>query len=160
MAAVLTCSDARVSPARAFGLPDGSLFVVRVAGNTATPEAIASLSFAVDNLDVPTIDVLGHSHCGAVTAAISGADDDPVIESLLSPIRPPVSAERCDDLACAVGANVRSTVADIVDSGGPIGDAVRSGHLAVHGAVLDLADQTITPLPLTPNRPDVTETPT
>lgn len=43
--------------------------------------------------------------------------------------------------------------------GGPIGDAVRAGHLAVHGAVLDLAAQTISPLPITPNRPDVTETP-
>lgn len=42
--------------------------------------------------------------------------------------------------------------------GGPIDDAVRAGHLAV----LDLAAQTISPLPNTPNtpnRPDVTETP-
>lgn len=155
MAAVLTCSDARVSPARSFDLPAGSLFVVRVAGNTATEQAVASLSYAVEHLDVPTIVVLGHSHCGAVDAAMS-EDVDASLEPLLRPIRPPVAAARCADLGCAVAANVRSTVAAIGHGDGPLGVAVRAGRVAVHGAVLDLVDQTVNPLP-PPEQPETTE---
>lgn len=152
IAAVLTCSDARVSPARTFDLPAGSLFVIRVAGNTATEEAVASLSYAVEHLGVPTVVVLGHSHCGAVTAAMSGSAD-PSIEAVLAPIRPPVAAARCTDVDCAVAANVRSTVTAITNGDSPLGTAVRAGRVAVHGAVLDLADQTIDPLPPTDQPP-------
>lgn len=74
--AVLTCADARVSPARMFDLPPGPLFVVRVAGASATVEAVASLM------------------------------DDP----------------------------------------GPLGDSLRDGRAAAHGAVVDLADGSLTRL--------------
>jgi carbonic anhydrase len=73
--AVLTCADARVSPARMFDLPPGALFVVRVAGASATVEAIASLTYAVEQLAVTTVVVLGHTHCGAVTAALDSNPD-------------------------------------------------------------------------------------
>ncbi len=48
----------------------GQLFVTRVAGNIVTPEIIASLEYAVAVLGTNTILVMGHSRCGAVTAAI------------------------------------------------------------------------------------------
>jgi carbonic anhydrase len=48
----------------------GQLFVTRVAGNIVTAEIIASLEYAVAVLGTNTILVMGHSRCGAVTAAI------------------------------------------------------------------------------------------
>ncbi len=74
-AAVLACSDARVPPSVVFDQPAGSLFVVRVAGNVATPSAIASLDYAVAELGVGLVVVLGHTGCGAVTAALAGDCD-------------------------------------------------------------------------------------
>lgn len=141
--AVLTCADARVSPARMFDLPPGALFVVRVAGASATVEAIASLTYAVEQLDVTTVVVLGHTHCGALTAALDG-NPEPALASLVTPIHPNLGA--CEDLECAVPAHVSATVTALMDDPGPLGDALRNGRAIAHGAVVDLADGSLTRL--------------
>src|SRR6202012_4098162 len=69
-AAVLSCSDSRVPVEVVFDQPIGQLFVARVAGNIVTPEIVASLEYAAAVLGTNTILVMGHSRCGAVTAAI------------------------------------------------------------------------------------------
>src|ERR1700691_1068683 len=69
-AAVLSCSDSRVPVEVVFDQTIGQLFVARVAGNIVTPEIVASLEYAVAVLGTNTILVMGHSRCGAVTAAI------------------------------------------------------------------------------------------
>jgi carbonic anhydrase len=68
-AAILSCADARLSPEIIFDQVMGDLFIVRVAGNIATPEMIASLEYAVAALGVRLILVLGHGACGAISAA-------------------------------------------------------------------------------------------
>ena len=142
--AVLTCADARVSPARLFDLPAGALFTVRVAGASATTESVASLSYAVEQLGVRTVVVLGHTHCGAVAAAVDGVDD-PAIESLVAPIRPVVTPA-CEEVHCAVPAHVTATVAALRDDPGPLGAALRSGDAEVHGAIVDGVDGSLTRL--------------
>lgn len=142
--AALACSDARVSPARMFDLPEGALFVVRVAGASATAEAVASLAYAVDQLGVETVLVLGHTHCGAVTAALDGVED-PALEPLVAPIRPAIDG-RCRDLACAVPAHVTATVAALANDPGPLGAALRDGRVTAHGAVVDIVDGSLTHL--------------
>lgn len=141
--AILACSDARVSPARMFDLDAGALFVVRVAGASATAEAVASLTYAVDQLGVETVLVLGHTHCGAVTAALQGVDD-PALEPILAPIRPAMVG--CDDVACAVPAHVIATVSALTNNGGPLGTALRAGRVAAHGAVVDIVDGSLSHL--------------
>jgi len=47
----------------------GQLFVVRVAGNVVDDIVLGSLEYAVEHLAVPLVVVMGHSGCGAVTAA-------------------------------------------------------------------------------------------
>lgn len=142
--AVLTCADARVSPARLFDLPEGALFVVRIAGATATAEALASLAYAVQELGVATVLVLGHTHCGVVTVALDGVKD-PAIEPLVAPIRQTL-ARGCDRVDCAVPAHVTATVATLRNDSGPLGGALRDGRVTVHGAVVDLVDGSLTRL--------------
>ena len=69
-AAVLSCSDSRVPVEVVFDQTIGQLFVARVAGNMVTPEIVASLEYAAAVLGTNTILIMGHSRCGAVTAAI------------------------------------------------------------------------------------------
>jgi len=70
-AAVLGCADARVPIELIFDVGANSLFVVRVAGNVLGDECLGSFEYAVSNLgDVKLLVVLGHSRCGAVTAAV------------------------------------------------------------------------------------------
>lgn len=70
-AAVLGCSDARVPVEMIFGQTCNSLFVTRVAGNVLGAECLGSLDYALAAFDksLKLFVVLGHSRCGAVTAA-------------------------------------------------------------------------------------------
>ena len=68
-AAVLSCSDARVSPDIIFDAGIGDLFTVRTAGQVIDDAVIASLEYAVDVLGVRLWVVLGHQNCGAIKQA-------------------------------------------------------------------------------------------
>jgi carbonic anhydrase len=138
MAAVLACSDARVPPSLLFGQPAGSLFVVRLAGNSATAGAVASLTYAVESLGTPLVVVLGHTGCGAVTAALSPGTA-PELRPILQPIDEMLSAcTDCDDPDTAIEANVRHNLRRLTDDRGPLGLAITDGRVELRGAVHDL----------------------
>jgi carbonic anhydrase len=71
-AAVVGCADARVPIEIIFSEGPNDLFVVRIAGNGLGDDVLGSLTYAIDHLQdsLRTIVVLGHSQCGAVTAAV------------------------------------------------------------------------------------------
>jgi carbonic anhydrase len=71
-AVVVSCSDSRVPPELVFNQGLGDLFVVRVAGNIVNEENLASIEYAVEHLKASLIVVLGHTHCGAIKAAVDG----------------------------------------------------------------------------------------
>ena len=139
LAAVLACSDARVPPSILFGRSPGEFFEVRIAGNSATDDAVASLTYAVAHLDVPLVLVLGHTGCGAVGAALS-ADVPADLRAVIAPIdeafdRPDATT---DDPDLAVVANVRLNMRRLTRDRGPIGTAIADGSVALRGAVHDL----------------------
>ncbi len=76
---VIACSDSRVDPATIFDTPPGAMFVVRNVANLVPPfeegggrhGVSAALEFAVTQLEVPQIMVMGHGSCGGVAAALS-----------------------------------------------------------------------------------------
>ena len=71
-AAVLGCSDARVPTEAVFDQSFNDLFVLRIAGNVLASECLGSLHYALAHLkdSLKVIVVLGHTKCGAVTAAV------------------------------------------------------------------------------------------
>ena len=71
-ALVLGCSDARVPIERIFDQLPNALFIIRVAGNVLGVECLGSIDYAVNNLgeSLKLLVVLGHTSCGAVTAAV------------------------------------------------------------------------------------------
>ena len=71
-AIVIGCSDARVPIEMVFGQGFNELFVVRVAGNVLADECWGSIDYALKELSesVKLVVVMGHSGCGAVTAAV------------------------------------------------------------------------------------------
>jgi carbonic anhydrase len=70
-ALVLGCSDARVPVESIFDQAFNDLFVVRIAGNVLGTECLGSIDYAVRHFagSLKLVVVLGHSGCGAVTAA-------------------------------------------------------------------------------------------
>ena len=70
-ALVLCCADSRVPPEHIFEAGLGELFVLRNAGNLVSETVIASAEYAVEHLETQLVVVMGHTHCGAVDAAIN-----------------------------------------------------------------------------------------
>ena len=76
---VISCSDSRVDPAQVFNTSPGEIFVVRNVANlvppfeddTARHGVSAAVEFAVTQLDVRQIVVMGHGACGGVAAALT-----------------------------------------------------------------------------------------
>ena len=74
-AIVICCSDSRVIPEQIFSASIGDLFVIRVAGNVLDNHQLGSIEYAAAHLSCRLIVMLGHTHCGAVDAALSGHTD-------------------------------------------------------------------------------------
>lgn len=71
-AAIVACSDSRVSPEMIFDQHLGELFVSRVPGNVASDSAKWMLEIAVTHLKVPLVLVIGHTDCLAVKQVVEG----------------------------------------------------------------------------------------
>jgi carbonic anhydrase len=100
---VICCCDSRVSPEVIFDAHPGELFVVRNVANLVPPYSptgfthgvSAALEFAVQNLKVGTIIVMGHSHCGGVRAFVEHrgrTDPGDFIDNWMSLIAPAADA--------------------------------------------------------------------
>ena len=76
---VIGCSDSRIDPAQVFDSGPGEMFVVRNVANLVPPFEVddmhhgvsAALEFAVTQLEVREIIVLGHGQCGGVAASLT-----------------------------------------------------------------------------------------
>jgi len=69
-AIVVACSDSRVAPEIIFDQGLGDIFVIRVAGNVLDRVSLGSIEYAAEHLKTPLVIILGHTYCGAVTAAV------------------------------------------------------------------------------------------
>jgi len=96
-AIVLGCADSRAAPEIVFDQNIGDLFVVRTAGNLVDEHALGSIEYAVDHLGVRLIVVLGHTRCGAVTAALASDTAPGHVQSLVRDIQPAVKAAKGKD---------------------------------------------------------------
>lgn len=89
---ILSCADSRVPVEMIFDQSVGDLFVVRVAGNYQSPDAAGTFEFGVEALGVHTLLVLGHTKCGAVNAALDGANPPGNMPVFIRAIRPALEA--------------------------------------------------------------------
>lgn len=92
-AAVVACSDSRVPVESIFSAGIGELFVVRVAGNVIGDMELASLEYAVEHLGIKDVVILGHSHCGAVGAALSHGEESGYVKSIIDEIKGAIGNE-------------------------------------------------------------------
>ncbi len=145
-AIILSCSDSRVVPEILFDQPQGSLFVVRVAGNILTTDGLASIEYAVKVLGSKLIMVLGHEACGAVAAAIDVVDNGTVLPGhlpqLARSIEPAVMAAKGMEgelLHNAIDWNVKIVQEQLGRAGPIVSQSVQSGAVKVAGGVFDLS---------------------
>lgn len=155
-AIILGCSDARVPVELIFDQKLGELFVIRVAGNVVAPSQIGSVEFAAEKFGTELVVVLGHSHCGAVTACVETLINSeqyysPNLQSIVDRIRPSVynlheiltagdgEMDMDEFIDRAVRANVRLSVSQLKSGSRSLEDMVNSGRLTIVGAEYDVA---------------------
>ncbi len=143
---VVSCSDSRVPVETIFNQGVGDVFVVRVAGNICDTEQVGSVEYGVEHLGTPLVVVLGHTKCGAVTAAATHAEVHGNIAALIEKITPAVmvAKERHPELegdklaAAAIEANVWQSMDDAFKASPILREMVSEKKAMVVGAIYDI----------------------
>src|ERR1700722_8502633 len=153
-AVIVSCADSRVAPEILFDVGVGDIFVVRVAGNVISGTGVAvtgSVEYAVAELNVPLILVLGHSGCGAVKAAIKHIGDKDslpgAINGLVDLLKPAVARSKTmagDPLENAVRQNVEIGVEKLRGLEPVLAPRIKDGKLKVMGGLYDLRTGVVT----------------
>lgn len=139
--AILACSDSRAPPEVIFDQGVGDLFVVRTAGHVVDDVALGSIEYAVEHLGVPLVVTLGHTRCGAVTAALHGAEAPGHIAAVVRAILPAVRETRGlpgDPLSNAIDAHIRRVVAHLRAASPILAEREHAGTLRIVGARYNL----------------------
>ena len=158
------CSDSRVPANEIIGLDPGEVFVHRNVANLAPPQDanyLSVLQFAVDELKIKHIMVVGHYGCGGVRAAVDGRRRG-LVDHWLHPIREVYWEHRAELEAIAdeearlrrlcelnVARQVRNVTSDVF----VLEAWARGQELAVHGWVYSLATGIVNDLHVSASRP-------
>lgn len=166
---VIACSDSRVDPARIFDVSPGQIFTVRNVAALVPPFEIgggyhgvsAALEFAITQLEVEEIMVMGHGLCGGCQAALSAAFDGTAPGQggfiadwigLLDDARTRVVETHGEDGETALHAMEHEAVKTSLENlrsfpfvreretGGTL--ILRGAWFAIHGGILHLLDET------------------
>lgn len=112
-AIIVTCSDSRVIPESIFTAGIGELFVIRVAGNVIDKHQLGSIEYAAEHLGSPLVVVMGHTRCGAVTAAIDKNAEN-YIKFITDEISKAIGGETDNYKACCL--NVQNSIKMVEDN--------------------------------------------
>jgi carbonic anhydrase len=155
-AVILSCLDSRIPVEDVFDRGIGDIFVARVAGNFVNEDILGSMEFACHVAGAKVILVLGHTHCGAVKAAI---DDVRLgnITPMLAKIRPaiergrPFEGKKASDNPAYVAHVCRENVRLAVEAVRERSDILRKleaeGAIKIVGAYYDLGSGEVSLLP-------------
>jgi carbonic anhydrase len=145
-ATIMACSDSRVPVEILFDQGIGDLFVIKVAGNVSDVDEIGSIEYGVAHLGTPLMVVLGHSSCGAVTAVTMKDHVHGNIPALVDNIEPAVRKAKSkyshlkgkEVVPYAIEENVWQSISDLFHFSKDARELVKTGKLAVVGAVYDI----------------------
>jgi len=146
-AIVISCSDSRVPVEIIFDVGLGDIFVIRTAGHVLSKETMGSLEYAVYELGVKFVMILGHDNCGAVNSALTAYKSkqyeelSPNLQALLNHIYPvfekiDVSCETA--LEDAIKLNIQYQVEDLLKKDVYLAKKVKENKIMVIGAKYSL----------------------
>ena len=159
IAVVLSCIDSRTPAELIFDLGIGDIFSVRMAGHVTSQKVLGSLEYGCNVAGSKLILVMGHTRCGAVTAAVNLACQrqsaeqvtgcqhlESIIHDIQLAIDPPLlpllesatDEEKAVMIEVVAIRNVELCVSRILDESNTIRRLVDEGRVAVVGAVFDI----------------------
>ena len=142
-AVVLSCIDSRVPVELVLDQGVGDIFSARVAGNIINEDILGSIEYACGVAGSKAILVLGHSKCGAVTAACKDVELGN-ITALLSKVKPAIANIKLRDGEVEVEevtkANVHQSIKEIREKSSILADLETEGKIKIVGAVYHVED--------------------
>lgn len=146
-AVILSCIDSRVPAELVFDQGIGDVFSARVAGNIINEDILGSMEYACKVAGSKIVVVMGHSKCGAVTAACKHVELGN-ITALLDKIQPAVNAineEMSDAKVEKVAAvNVKLSIERIRKESSILAELEKEGAIEIVGAMYNVSDGTVT----------------
>lgn len=159
-ATVLSCSDSRAPVELLFDAGVMDLFVVRVAGNVCNTDEIGSIEYGLAHVNTPVLVVLGHTQCGAVTAATQTVEGhghalERNIPPLVSGIAPAVKRAQAMHpelsgtklLPYAVEENVWQGIKNLFMNSPATRELAKQGKVKIFGAIYNLETGNVNWLP-------------
>lgn len=149
-AIIVGCSDSRVPNEIIFDQGIGDLFIVRTAGQVSSYASWGSIEFGNAVLGARLIIVLGHTSCGAVSAACKIPDVPGHIVTLINAIKPAAEMAKLisgDVVENAVKINVAMEVKQLMALEPVLTKSIKNGTLKIVGAVYNLANGQVEFLP-------------
>ena len=141
-AVILSCIDSRVPAELVFDQGIGDVFSARVAGNIINEDILGSMEYACKVAGSKIVVVMGHSKCGAVTAACQHVELGN-ITALLDKIQPAVKAideEMSDAKVEKVAAvNVKMSIERIRKESSILAEMEKEGKIEIVGAMYDVS---------------------
>ena len=122
----------------------GELFVCRNAGNIADFATIGTLEYGTEHLGVPLIVVMGHTKCGAITAACDAALNGNKFSGALAQLVDvvlPVAKDLCADgkvTTNVIRASASQTAKSIISGSKVVENLVSEGKVKVVSAIYDI----------------------
>ena len=144
-AAILSCIDSRVPAELVFDQGIGDVFSVRVAGNIVNEDVLGSIEYACKVAGSKIVVVLGHTKCGAVTAACNHVELGN-ITSLLEKIQPAVKVIEADvsemnseNIEKVSKLNVELSIERIRKESEILAELESEGTIEIVGAIYDVS---------------------
>jgi len=145
-AVILSCIDSRVPAELVFDQGIGDVFSARVAGNIVNEDLLGSMEYACKVVGSKIVVVLGHTKCGAVTAACQNVELGN-ITALLSKIKPAVDAIRvngeemsADSIEEVAIKNVQLSIKRIREESAILSEMEKNNEIEIVGAVYNVSN--------------------
>lgn len=147
---VLSCIDSRVPTELIYDLGIGDIFNVKVAGNVVNDDILGSIEYGCKVAGSKLVVVLGHTKCGAVTAACGNVELGN-ITTLLSKITPAVDSFRegnevveGDTIEKVALENVKVSKQNILSNSPILKEMEANGEIEIVCASYDVATGVVT----------------
>ncbi len=144
-AVILSCIDSRAPVELVFDQGIGDVFSVRVAGNIINEDVLGSMEYACKVAGSKIVVVMGHTKCGAVTAACKHVEMGN-ITNLLEKIKPAVlsinDSERTftdDEIEKVSSLNVQMSIDRIRKESAILNEMEKNGDIEIVGANYDVS---------------------
>jgi len=160
LAVVLSCIDSRTPTEMIFDLGLGDIFSIRIAGNITSEKVLGSLEYSCAVAGAKLILVMGHTRCGAVTAAVNFACSPETasqatgcqhLDRVVNDIQKSIDIETCERVSklssdekqsyidTVARRNVLSSIQTIVKQSDTLSNLIRDGRIAIVGGMYNIA---------------------